>query len=208
MENDEEEISVDQYKYAICEFRATPCYKRIRLILVSLAVIFTGLSWFLYGTHYQFCLGPIPVCMFKISLIVATLSGALFFNHTLLTRIKCSLLDMFRIPDYPPFKIEKRGYRTAFPPMILGYLETTLYPMLFLIEMPGFIPFWLGLKYAAGLQRWTGNNSGQKDKKELDENEDKGYEKSARFNLNLILNLLQLFLGFGTYKIIQVFSIF
>jgi len=77
------------------------------------------------------------------------------------------------------------------PPILVGFCESILYPVAFIIGKPEFIGIWLAIKVAGSWDKWKGEKR----------------ESRNQFQKFLIGNALSIIFGFLTYALIKIFIV-
>jgi hypothetical protein len=139
-----------------------------------------------------------------ISYVDESLNSDNFFNvvgiifiSVPLTHVIIFLLLMFIRDNL--FKINADYIlRNLWPPVLLGFFESIMYPLALLIDQPNFIGVWLLFKVASQWSRW-GQDHGNSKKKEK-----KTDENRRRYIHFLIGNALSLIFGVATYGVLKI----
>jgi hypothetical protein len=85
-------------------------------------------------------------------------------------------------------RISSPAAKEMWPPIIIGFLESLLYPLVFVIGKLELIALWIGIKTAGGWGRWTEKRRGR-----------------IYFQIFLVGSLLSILFGLMAYILIKIF---
>ena len=109
----------------------------------------------------------------------------MMISHLIVHPVLYFLKLLFNLKSEKEFKPANR-----WPPVLVGFCESVMYPIAFLIGRYEFIGVWLAVKVAGGWDSWRTGNEGRN-----------------RFQMFLIGNALSISLGFLTFVLISVFAL-